>query len=467
MYRVDFVNKDNYGQVLYTLTLADGLDNVKISAEQIAGADYFAREPRRVEFECFKDAWLEEHILSGIYEHERYISHYELRLYENSMLIFHGIIDTSFTSYDAKTDIISFTCYDKLKLFSVFSELKMLYSLIQGYSPGYCLGYLIQGIENKIVLTIPAQWNNTYTPLNIQVSNLEVLTFKWKELLEEFTPWASYSISKGFYCGDNNLVELRVLIVSEIAEESKKRVKLLGRKWAFYNRICPFEVVDQAVEEESDWFDIQADCDAYIFQNTLNYQNTLTDTISSEDCTYSISFSSDDFYSDTAPEEKTVNFSGNAIPINIYPKGFYQNKQEQTEKLKVLKAVLMLHNLTVVTDNSGILYLLNKAEANNTLFNINEEDIIEFKKKRVNRSVPDSSTLEVLLGETAKLKEIISAYYIEYFSQKWELEVVIDKLSKYNLHLFDKIQIRGIQYKITELQRDTLNDEYQIKGWQI
>ncbi len=143
MYRVDFVNKDNYGQVLYTLTLSDGLDNVKLSAEQIAGTDYFAREPRRVEFECFKDAWLEEHILSGNYEHERYISHYEVRLFEKSMLIFHGVIDTSFTAYDAKTDIISFTCYDKLKLFSKFSDLKMLYALIDGYSCGYSLGYML------------------------------------------------------------------------------------------------------------------------------------------------------------------------------------------------------------------------------------------------------------------------------------------------------------------------------------
>ena len=33
MYRVDFVNKDNYGQVLYSVSLADGLDNIKLSAE--------------------------------------------------------------------------------------------------------------------------------------------------------------------------------------------------------------------------------------------------------------------------------------------------------------------------------------------------------------------------------------------------------------------------------------------------
>lgn len=468
MYRVDFVNKDNYGQVLYSVSLTEGLDNVKLSAEQITGTDYFAREPRRVEFECFKDAWLEENILSGAYEHDRYISHYEVRLYEKGSLCFQGIIDTSFTAYDAKTDIISFTCYDKLKLFSKFSDLKMLYSLIDGYSCGYCLGYMIQGIENKISLNIPAQWNNSYTPLNIQVNQLEVLKIKWKELLSEFKGWNSYSLKYGLCDIGNNLVELQVLIISEIPDESnRKKVKILGRKWIFYNTICPVEDTIQAVDEESDWFEVQADCDDYIESNTVFYQQAVVSALYVNGKSYSTALSDNDMFYDTANEEIPVYFSGNAIPDSIFPKGFYQNGNEQTERLKVLKAVLMLHHLTIITDNAGTLYLLNKAEVNSTLINIADQDIIEFKKKRINRSLPDTSVLDVLLGDNAKLKELISNYYLEYFSGIWEIEVSLDNLNKYNLHLFDKLQIQGLQYKITELQRDTINDEYLIKGWQI
>jgi len=468
MYRVDFVNKDNYGQVLYSFSLAEGLDNVKLSAEQIAGTDYFAREPRRVEFECFKDAWLEEHILSGSYEHDRYISHYEVRLYEKGMLCFHGVIDTSFTAYDAKTDIISFTCYDKLKLFSKFSDLKMLYALIDGYSCGYSLGYMIQGIENKISLNIPAQWNNSYTPLNIQVNQLEILKIKWKELLSEFKGWDSYSLKYGLCDIGNNLVELQVLIVSEIPDESnRKKVKILGRKWIFYNTICPVEDTIQTVDEESDWFDVQADCDEYIESNTVFYQQAEVSALYANGKAYSTALSDNDMFYDTASEEIPVYFSGNVVPESIFPKGFYQNGNEQTERLKVLKAVLMLHHLTIITDNAGTLYLLNKAEVNNTLINIADQDIIEFKKKRINRSVPDTSVLDVLLGDNAKLKDLISNYYSEYFSGIWEIELSLDNLNKYNLHLFDKLQIQGLQYKITELQRDTINDEYLIKGWQI
>ncbi len=263
-------------------------------------------------------------------------------------------------------------------------------------------------------------------------------------------------------------MELQALIVSEIPDESnRKKVKILGRKWIFYNTICPVEDSIQAVDEESDWFDVQADCDEFIEANTVFYQQAVVTELYAKGKVYSTTLTDNDLFYNTAREEIPVTFTGNAIPESIFPKGFYQNGNEQTERLKVLKAVLMLHHLTIITDNAGTLYLINKAEVNNTLINIADQDIIEFKKKRINRSVPDTSVLDVLLGDITKLKELISAYYLEYFSGIWEIEVCIDNLNKYDLHLFDKLQIQGLQYKITELQRDTVNDEYLIKGWQI
>jgi hypothetical protein len=77
----------------------------------------------------------------------RSISHYLVRLYEGSTLVFHGIIDTSFVSHDAKTDVVSFTCYDYLRLFAKFDDQTMLYALHSGYSADYCFRYLAQGIE--------------------------------------------------------------------------------------------------------------------------------------------------------------------------------------------------------------------------------------------------------------------------------------------------------------------------------
>jgi len=73
-WRVDFVDRFTYS-VQHSLSLADGLDNISLNADKIAGTSYFAKEPRRVEFECFRDDWIDANILSGEHEYDRYISH--------------------------------------------------------------------------------------------------------------------------------------------------------------------------------------------------------------------------------------------------------------------------------------------------------------------------------------------------------------------------------------------------------
>jgi len=128
---------------------------------------------------------------------------------------------------------------------------------------------------------------------------------------------------------------------------------------------------------------------------------------------------------------------------------------------------LMLHNLTLVSDQYGTIRMVNKNDSSNNTVAIDSADVVEFKVKRLNRSIPDVSTLDILLGDTAILKSIVSEYYIDFFSQIWELTVTIDNLSKYQLLLFYQIQITGILYRITEIQRDAKADEYKIKAWEF
>jgi len=127
----------------------------------------------------------------------------------------------------------------------------------------------------------------------------------------------------------------------------------------------------------------------------------------------------------------------------------------------------MLHNLTLITNTNGTVRMVNKDDSSNNTVAVDASDVIEFKVKRVNRSIPDVSTLDILLGDSSVLKSIISEYYFDYFSQIWELTVTIDNLSKYQLALFDKIQIYGKLYRITEIQRDAKADEYKLKAWEL
>lgn len=474
MYRIDFVNKDNYGQVLHSVSLEQGLEDIKISADQISGSDYFAKEPKRLEFTCYVDAWITEHILSGNYEHDRYISIFEVRAYEHNSLFFHGIIDTSFTVFDAKDETVSFTCYDKLRLFTKFAEHKMVYALVQGYNPGFCMGFMIQGIQNAIDINIPAQWSNTYSPINLQVENLSFLKIKWKEFITPiFTAgWLMHTCFAGFKT-DSYTVFFQVLIMTEnwgVIDLSNnlqfRRRKIIAKTFQIFNNICPYELKNMSLDIVTDFFSNPNQLESEVNHIIRHYQSPLHSSLTLEDRTYNSSLDSNSWDMFLAPENLELYLTGNAIAVNVYAKDFYLN-QEPTEKLKVLKAVLMLHNLTIISDVYGILYLINKNDTSNISHQIEDDDIIEFKKKRINRSIPDTSVFDILMGETKTLKEVVSSYYQSYFAQIWEIETVIDNLSKYNLQIFHKLQLRGISLRITQVQKDLKNDEFIVKGWQI
>ncbi len=477
MYRIDFISKDNYAQILHTVGLEQGLDDIKISADQIAGTDYFAREPKRLEFACLSDSWINEHILSGNYEHDRYISLFEVRAYENGALFFSGIIDTSFTSYNAKTETVSFTCYDKLRLFAKFSEIKMLFALSQGYHPGYCMGYLIQKIQNMIDINIPAQWNNSYSSLQLNIGFTEALNFGWKELIEPFSHenWVIKVRRVGFRLLGGH-VHWQYIQIGEIVDIPdsgliRRKAKVIARTYCFYNNICPMELPNYRKDTETS---LHGDINTHNynlnqFESGYGESGLVSDSIflSEAPLFYYCPIEYSDWDVATAPETKSIQVQGNPIPVNVFPKGFYDGKGEQTENLKVLKAVLVLHNLTVISDKYGILYLVNKNDTSDVIHNIDSNDVIELKKKRINRSMPDLSVLDILIGDVKLLKQVVSDYYSDFFSQIWEVEIAVDNLQKYQLRLFHKIVVRANIYRITQVQRDVKNDEYLLKGWQI
>jgi len=476
IYRIDFIDNTNF-TVQHSLSLADGLDKIKINADKIAGTSYFAKEPRRIEFECFKDTWIEEYILSGDYELDRYVSQFFIRLYENDILVFHGIIDTSFVSYNAKTEVVNFTCYDYLKLISKCSEIKMIYALVQGYHPGYCFGYMMQGVEILLGVTLSHIWGSGWTPLNIQKTALQILSFEWRNIISSFDSWnGELIIEAGFLTYNMHVPEFRLLIYKDHHQWEHRQIKVYGRRYRIYNHICFYQITDSDINEKTSSYD-EDDIDeleAERLEICSDYYTSMSwignDTLNIDGRSYSFVINPEDLPtngSQNVTETKYLEFTGNAIPYNIYPKGFYENGGEGTERLKVLKAVLMLHNLTLVSDQYGTIRMVNKNDSSNNTVAIDSADVVEFKVKRLNRSIPDVSTLDILLGDTAILKSIVSEYYIDFFSQIWELTVTIDNLSKYQLLLFYQIQITGILYRITEIQRDAKADEYKIKAWEF
>jgi hypothetical protein len=478
MYRVDFISSSSY-QTLHSLRFVDGLDNIKLNAEKIAGSSYFAKEPRRVEFECLNDSWINDNILSGTYEFEKYISMFFIKLFEHDTCIFTGIIDCSFVNHDSKTDIVRFTCYDFIRLLSKYSDLKTIYSLVQGYHPGYIFGIFMQSIENRLGISVSHTWSHGWTPSNIQKENLVLIQIPWRKVLRTFRNWNGDLIVKsGFRILTGNIPEFKLLIYKEHVDNGDTQFKVYARTYRFYNNICILQITDSDVDEKSGRIPTSNTEELDSTKNEIMADYLDTDTwdhlgiLYQNGNTYSFNIPESDIVNgyeswQSVSEHLDVTFTGNVIAYNIHPKGFYNAGGESTEQLKVVKAILMLHNLTIISQPSGNIRLINKNDANNNLIVVEKADIIEFKRKRINRTVPDTSTLDCLIGDLNLLKNILSDSYISILSQIWELTSTIDNLQKYNISLFDRIQIEDKQYKVTELQRDTKENEYKLKAWEL
>ncbi|MBI9113221.1 hypothetical protein [Maridesulfovibrio ferrireducens] len=469
MYRIDFVDMSNYAAILHSLRLEDGLDNVTLSGEKIAGSDYFAREPRRLEFTCIADDWLTEHIFDGNNEQIRYISNYEVRLYRNGFLDFHGIIDTSFCSNDIRSRTMRFTCYDKLRLLVKFSDLKMLYALANGYSPGYCFGYFAQNIEDRIANMMPVHWTQSFInyPLEINVEGVEVLKINWKEIIEKFGDVPPQSGSFGFKTTSYGIRLVLVLYRSIYdADSGKWSAKVYASGWRFYNTICPFLDDKNIIDLETKPFYSADSLNEYLNILLQNFIGPVPLTETTSEGQYVTTFdATNDINLDNCPDFKSVSFTGNAIPKKLFPKGFYDSENKQTEMLPVLKTALFLHNLTIVSSASGDLWLKRKDLSEGTAIVINEKDIIDFEEKRKDTEIIDTDILNILMGDTQLLQDILKEYYEGHLSYKWELNVTIDDLSKYDIQLFNTIIIKEKQYRVNELKKDSFRDEYEIVAW--
>lgn len=490
LFRIDFVQGKtdavDYNQVKHNLT--DTVTNrailtLSISGDKLQAVSNYSREPKRLTFECFPTTWIQDNILSGNNEHERYISHFEVKVYRDNLLFFTGIIDTSQLSFDISTGILKFTCYDKIKLLSVFSDLTHYYSLTAGYQPIWILGYFLQDIEQKIPVSIPYSNQFTLPTLNIPMgSALTIVHVDFDDLLAFPNPPGGWTYSyhnsgwPGPYWG--YLIDtpgnkatfafayknvIQATYPSPAATRYQSRFR--GKVYRFYNGICP---VVSEYDEKTDWVEDLTSLDnAYneflsFFTDNGITSTTLMSGLSSTGSLDGRSYGSGQYVNHWIE----AHCHGNIFPNRIQPgKSYETNKEEQTDNLKTLQTMLMFYNATIFTNASGQIILKNKDAYSTAIVDIADEDVISHVTKRGNQEKPDIKTIDVLAGDTTQLQGIIKDYLIGFYDSKWSLETTIDQLSKYSLSLQSKIRIRNQVYAITELERDYINDEYKVKAW--
>lgn len=494
-FRIDFyqgkTDASDYNQVKHSLVdtaFNRVIISLTISGDKLQSVSNYSREPKRLTFECFPTSWIQDNILSGSNEHERYISHYEVKVYRDGVLFFTGIIDTSQLSFDVSSGIVKFTCYDKIKLMSVFSDLTHYYSLTAGYLPIWILGYFLQDIQQTIPVNIP-YLNQFAVPTHLIPSGspLTIVHVDFDDLLSlpasaQYGQGWNYLIAPGIgfsspYYGykidvlSNTLtfvfahavIAKAVYLPTPVMPQYQGRYR--GRIYRFYNGVCPVVLeydektgwsedvasLDSNYNEFIKWFNDHSLTEAVIF-NGLSSTGTLDGR----------SYGSSQ-YVDHWIEAQC---SGNIFPSRIQPGKSYETyKEEQTDNIKALQGMLMLYNATIFTNAAGQIILKNKDAYSATIIDIEDGDVISFVTKRGNQEKPGITAIDVLAGDTTQLQGIVKGYLIDFYDSKWSVEATIDQLSKYSLSLQSKIRIKTKVYAITEIERDYVNDEYKVKAW--
>ena len=490
LFKIDFVmgktDAPDYNQVKHSLEDSSSnraIISLSVSADKLQSVSNYSREPKRLVFECFPTVWIQENILSGENEHERYISHFEVKVYRDEALFFTGIIDTSQLSFDVASGILKISCYDKIKLLSLFSDLTHYYSLSAGYLPQWILAYFMQDIGQKIPVNIPYSSQFSLPTLNIGSGNaLTIAHIGFDDLLAFPNPTHGWTYS---YDGSGWPGPQWGYLIDTIANRMsfvfayKKVIKATypspattryqgryrGRVYKFFNNICPVVV---EYDEKTDWVENLAS-----LENATNeFIGFFTGNGISESTLYNGLVSVGSIDGRSYGSSQYVNhwieahFHGNLFPAKLHPGKAYVNyTDEQTDNIKVLQAMLMLYNATTFSNPQGQIVFKNKDAYSSTVIDIDADDVVDFVTKRGNPEKPQISSLDILTGDTSQLQNLIKDYLIDFHDSKWSCEATIDSLSKYNLTLQSRIRIQNQVYAITELERNYIEDEYRVKAW--
>lgn len=493
LFRIDFyqgkIGESNYGQVVHSLEDAAGegrkVINLSISGQKLQGVSNYVREPVRVVFECVATGWMRYFLIdasSTLFERDRYVSNFEVIIYRDGERIFTGIIDKSLTEYDPGTEVVQITCYDKLKLLSLYSDLKHFYALTSGYQPEWILGYFLQDISQATPVSIG--YASTLTlPAPAEAMDMELYRVKYDDLVElpdgsggtsyrQSETWG-YSAPKRGWRLDSmgnrvTFIFAHAFVGEEVIGGSVARYlgRYRGRIVRYFNGICG------VVNEYDSDFELQAIDSPYdlLTEEQAKLVKWFTDNgVGSIDGLPLLTYMNQNTYysNNYAGDRVEVRFLGNPWPSKLQPGKFYETMiEEQTSNLEALRAMLLLYNATLYCDSLGRIILANKEASGGVVYEVSNSDIISISESRANHEEPEMSQLQVLAGDTEILGEVVKAELLRFHSGKRRVEARIDRIDgREAVVLQGLVRLNGTAYRIYDVERDYARDEIRVKGW--
>lgn len=475
--------------------LQDGLNNVRLNGDKITSSEYFAREPRRLEFELLHDNWLQQYMLTGQNEWKKCISRFEVALDVNGHLWFSGIINMMFTEFDYATRVVKFICYDKLRLITL-SEGEIDFSQ-NGYEDRV---FINSGIITLMLTRVSAFFGLPTTPSYQVTANVPTL---YRDSYPFFTlpltdirqasyidfsstdnAGATYSdpdFKYGYYQNNGRIgffIYREGYYTKGLGTDARERRLGVGRRWEIFNNLCPEEPQDSDFSHDTGWYepwDMVDEQGQHVpeqelmeLQEALNeWFGTFGQTASGPHETYFVqdnrTWAVSQAFGPNTTSPTRLTLTGNLIPAGISP------AQTSMNPLSLFKAALMLWNLTTLSQPDGTLVLSDKNSESGAEIFVDWHDLVGLKRRRDTFSTPTLSTLTALRGDTTALQAAMAEYY--RFDPVWQLEITLDNLKKYDLHLFDNLTINDNistkRYRIYELKPNLIRDCWEIVAWEL
>lgn len=498
LFRVDFyqgkTDAPNYTEVCHSLIDSDSaraLISLAFSPDALTSVSTFSREPKRCSFSCFIDDWIEAHIMSGEEEHDRYVSHYEVRVYRDSVLVFTGIIDTSQTTWDLAEQIITFSAYSKDKLFTTFSDLESWLALAAGYTPGSLLGVFATVLATKAPIrlnfittawTAPSFTIPYYEPLNIaqidyaDMRELPAASDGWSyALVDPWGPHFGYACFSPGYIPFFYFANIVTIKATKSGYADKYILRFRARCCRFYNGIAP--VVDSYDHATAPLANTSGD-EAAQARNEfeawiVRHGTTLAALSGSPGLPPSLTLDGGRVYQSqynyTTDHYVRAEYHGPVLPAKIHPGKSYEDYSgNPTPILRAIQAMLLLYNSTLYPSPNGSLNLVTKAIPEMSVaVPIDNSDIVSLSLTRMDFEAPDTSALEVLAGDTTQLQARLKDYLQQRYSGAFKATATIDNIAKYTLSLLSTVTIDGEDYLITSLDTDFAADEYKVTAWKL
>lgn len=231
--RIDFIHKSNIalGTVAASYTSVYDFEYPKITISD--EVSYFAQAPSSTSFKLIYNSWIYDNVYSERNNENPEFSQYVIKLYDDNVLMFFGVIDLSQLVYNKDEEVFSFICMDFLVLITKvkdnvlnFKEIKVLLSTRPTENDLYalcsnninCIKFILQesmlnyfDIEDYLYQTIPAPNGNKYNNISFSESQGGVYLTWWNNTSSGAT--LNYSIldvdtltvvSSGSYSGVQN-----------------------------------------------------------------------------------------------------------------------------------------------------------------------------------------------------------------------------------------------------------------------